>query len=126
MQVAALDVVENALGGALVTLVKRCEGTVQLCLCHLDMFAAGSRRIEVFHKLDELGVDVLGIDGSGTRLCDVCLQLIHVVITSIAAWGFHKQLPIAGKENLVGLLIKFHLQFHPSVRVMELIFCFFP
>ena len=61
---------------------------MKLCLRHLDMFAARTRSIEVLDELDKLGVDILSIDGPGTSLCDVCFQLLDIIVVTIAFRSF--------------------------------------
>ena len=62
---------------------------MQLLLSCLYILAAGTCCVEVLDELDELRVDVLSIDGSCTCLGNVCLQLIDIIVTTTAFFGYH-------------------------------------
>ena len=127
MQVAALYVVQDDERRALVFLRERGKGLAQFLECLLGHFASRTFRIEVLDELLEFRVDVVCIDGSRTRLRNIGVNGVFPCFLWVATFATSfKEFTIALQQNLISLLVQFHLHLCIGVAVLEFIFALFP
>ena len=126
MKVAALDVVQNDEGCALVFLREGGKGLAQFLQGGLGHLAARPFRIEVLDELLKLGVDILRIDSTCASFRDIGINLILPGVFGVSRITWFKELTVTLEQDEIGLLVQFHPYSGIGTSMLELIFLLLP